>query len=401
MTTWGAIRIGRLTLRETTAGEEGLNAQTGDRSLKLTGQEASPPLPAAELIARHHSVLGLHGALVQVTFDDKAGLDGYYGVTDASAVLRNEQGEIQTSDWSISLKRFGGPGEVDIQSRLTGIKRANDFSLSGEAWHAPAIGHYAYSAGAAIPSSMTRQTVDGTITVYRGLGSGTNPRWGCAPANYPLGRARLLSMGAERTGTNQQMEASGWELTNALVRVTPSTTGTLLVEAWGGTAWEAKDWTISDGTAITGWDSATLVRNDYEQVILRLTREQGPNETGRVVLDIGLRRGSRLVECYLQRSTSATLSAYLKTGEAYTNTASSGYLVAASNDTDGNKATCGSARSFTAHANLGVSKASVTALDFYITAVVDGSSAASGDAATDLRNQYIGALPEQTMAIRR
>ncbi|WP_030506356.1 hypothetical protein [Microbispora rosea] len=401
MTTWGAIRIGRLTLRETTTGEESLNAQTGERALKLTGQEASPPLPAEELRGRHDSVLGLHGALVQVTFDDKTGLDGYYGVTDASAVLRNEQGEIQTSDWSISLKRFGGPGEVDIQSRLTGIKRANDFSLTGEAWHAPAIGHYAYSAGATIPSSMTRATQDGTITVYRGLAAGTNPRWGCTPADYPMGRARLLSMGLERTGTNQQLEASGWELTNALVRVTPSTAGTLVVEAWGGTAWEAKDWTISDGTAITAWDSATLVRNDYEQVILRLTREQGPNETGRVVLDIGLRRGSRLVECYLQRSTSATLSAYLTSGEAYSNTASSGYLVASSDDDDGNKATCGSARSFTAHANLGVSKASVTALDFYLAAVVDGSSAVSGDAATDLRNQYIGALPEQTMAIRR
>lgn len=401
MTTWGTIRIGRLTLRETTSAEETLHAQTGDRSLKLAGQESSPPLPPAELVARHEALMGLHGLLVQATFTDKEQLDGYYGVTDAGATLVNEQGEIQTSTWSMTLRRFGSASEVDLQSRLTGIRRANDFSLTGEAWHAPAINHFAYSAGTAIPSSMTRASQDGTITVYRGLGTGVNPRWGCAPADYPLGRARLLVMGLERAGTNQSLATSGWELTNGLVRVTPATSGTLAVAAWGGTAWESKDWSISDGTVVTGWDSATLVRNDFEQVILRLAREQGPGEAGRIILDIGVRRGSRLVECYLQRSTSATLSAYLANGEAFTNNAATGYIVASGNDADGNRATCGSARSFTAHANLGVSKAATTALGFYLATVVGGSGAVSGDAATDLRNQYVGALPELTMAVRR
>ena len=107
------------------------------------------------------------------------------------------------------------------------------------------------------------------------------------------------------------------------------------------------------------------------------------------------------MECYLQRSTSATLSAYLAAAEGYTNNSASGYVVASGDDADGNRATAGSARSFTAHANLGVSKAAVTALDFYLAAVVGGGSAVSGDAAIDVRNQYIGVLPELTMAIRR
>ena len=401
MTTWGTIRIGRLALRETTTADEAVNAQTGQRALKLAGQESSPPLNAAELLGRHNALMGLHGALVQLTCTDKTGLDGFYGVTDVAASLRNEQNEVQTSTWSMTLRRFGSTGEVDLQSRLTGIRRANDFSLTGEAWHAPAIGHYAYSAGTAIPSSMTRATQDGTITVYRGLGAGVNPRWGCAPADYPLGRARLLSLGLEQAGTNQKLLTSGWELSNGLVRVAPAATGTLTVASWGGTAWESKNWSISDGTVVTAWDSATLVRNDFEQVIVRLAREQGPGEAGRIILDVGLRRGSRLVECYLQRSTSATLSAYLAAAEGYTNNSASGYVVASGDDADGNRATAGSARSFTAHANLGVSKAAVTALDFYLAAVVGGGSAVSGDAAIDVRNQYIGVLPELTMAIRR
>jgi len=399
VTTWGTIRVGRLVLRETTPAEETVHAQTGERSIKLAGQESSPPLPATELMARHDALMGLHGNLVQLTFSDKSGLDGYYGIADCGASLVNEQGEVQTSTWAMTLKRFGSASEVDLQSRLTGIRRVNDHGLTGESWHAPAIGHHSYYTGTAVPSSMTRAGQDGTITVYRGLSAGTNPRWGCAPSSYPLGRARLVSLGAERTGTNQPLLAGGWELSNGLVRVTPSTSGTLDIASWGGGVWESKAWTISGGTPVTGWDAATLVRNDFEQVTLRLTREQGPGEVGRVVLDVGLRRGSRLVECYLQRSTSATLSAYLTSGEAYT--ASTGYVVASSNDAAGNRATVGAARSFSAHANLGVSKAAVTSLAFYLGSVVGGGSAVSGDTAVDLRNQYIGALPELTMAVRR
>lgn len=399
MTAWGTIHIGRLTLRETTTAEENLHAQTGDRSMRLVGQESAPPLTPDELLARHDAVINLHGALVQIVFTDKTHLNGYYGVTDASAALRDEQGEMQTSDWTLTLRRLGSAGETDLQSRLTGIRRANDFDLTGESWHAPAIGHYAYSTGSTIPSSMVRQTQDGTITVYRGLPPGSNPRWGCAPEDYPRGRARYIAAGLERTGINQQLPVSGWELSNGLVRVTPSG-GTFDVASWAGD-WQPKTWVISAGSPITTWDAATLVRNDFEQVILRLTREQGPNEIGRVILDIGLRRGSRLVECYLQCSTSTTLSAYLATSESGTDHANVGYVVASSDDGDGNRATCGSARTFTAHANLGVIKAATTSMDFYLAAVVGGAGAVPGDTATDLRDQYIGALPELTMAIRR
>lgn len=398
---WGTISIGRITLRETVTAEEGVHATTGERTLRLAGQESMPPLSEDQLVDRHAGLLGLHGALVQATFTDKASLDGYYGVTDAGAQLVDHQGEMGTCAWTLTLRRIGSVGEADLESRLTGIRRANDFALTGEAWHAPAIGHQAYYTGSSIPSTMTRSTADGTITVYRGLASGVNPRWGCPPSSYLLGRARFISGGLEKTGVNQPLAATGWELSNGLVRVTPGGAGTMVVAAWGGSAWETKNWSVGDGTTITAWDGATLLRNDLEQVIVRLVREQGPGEGGRVVLDLGLRRGSRFVECYLQRSTSATLSIFLSSSETTTNNAASGYVVATNNDADGNRYTAGSARTFTNHANGGVSKATVTALDAYVGVVFAGGSAVSGDAATDLRNQYIGALPEQTAGVRR
>lgn len=398
---WGTITIGRMTLRETVTVEESVHAQTGERTLRVIGQESMPPLTSDQLRDRHMGVLGMHGMLVQAMWTDKPILDGFYVVDDCSAVLVDRQGEVSTCNWSLSLSRVGSVGEADIESRLTGIRRANDFALTGEAWHAPAIGHQAYYTGSAVPSSMTRSTADGTITVYRGLAAGTNPRWGCAPADYPGGRARFLSGGMERTGINQPLAATGWELSNGLVRVTPGGTGTIVVAAWGGSAWETKNWSIGDGTTITSWDGATLVRNTFEHVILRLVRQQGPGEGGRIVLDLALRRGSRFVEGYLQRSTSATLSAFLTASETTTNNAASGHVVATNNDADGNRYTAGSARTFTNHANGGVSKSSATVLDFYIGSVVGGGSAVSGDAAIDLRNQYIGVLPESTAGVRR
>jgi hypothetical protein len=56
---------------------------------------------------------------------------------------------------------------------------------------------------------------------------------------------------------------------------------------------------------------------------------------------------------------------------------------------------------FDPHASGGLTKKSSTCLDFYVGVVAGGGSAVSGGAATDLRNQFIVALPESTAAVRR
>jgi hypothetical protein len=403
VTTWGTITIGRATLRETVAAVEVVNASTGVRSLKLAGQESCPPLTAAQLIDRHDAILGLYGALVQVQFSDKSDRNGYYVVHDTGATQINQQGETLTCDWTLSLDRIGAASEVDLESRLTGIKRANDFALTGEAWHAPCINHQAYDVGASIPSTMTRSTADGTITVYRSLGTGVLPRWGADVADYMKGRVRIISATLEKTGLTP-IASTAWELNNGLVQVTPGTTGTIAVASWTAGVWKPKQWMVDVGGGALGnaaWDTVTILRNDPEACVLRLACQQGPSEAGRVTLDLTLRRGSRFVECYLQHSTSATTQIYLASAETCTNNSASGYIVATSNDADGNKVTAGSARAFTMHANGGVVKATSTALDCYLGVVLAGSSAVSGDAATDVRNQYIGALPEIVGGVRR
>lgn len=397
MTDWGSVTVGRITLREV------FDVQETGLTLNLSGQEAHPDLTRSEVYARHANLVALdkrQGAVLPVTFTDKPERGGYFQVQSVTADLVEYPGDMVTTSWQIHLDRIGYEADTDLQSRLTGVARLNDFSLSGERWHAPPIGHYAYHTGTTSPSTMTRTGADGDMTLYRSVPSGISPRWGCAPGDYLAGRVRVLDGTVELEGTDHTIDAGDWSLSNALVNVTPGGSGTLDIQAYTGGAWHSKQWTVSNGSAIpaSGWSAATLLRNDPEMAVLRLV---GGTQPGRTTLDLTLRRGSRFVEGYLQHTSSVTLAVHLTAAETNANTAASGYNTATNNDADGNRYACGSARTFTTHANGGVSKATATSLDFWAGAVAAGGSAVSGDAATDLRNMYIACLPELVYGVRR
>jgi hypothetical protein len=397
---WGDLTIGRIPLRETfTATESGGT----DRGLDLEGQESYPPLTRAQVIARHDGINALTpGQCIPVTFTDKPERNGYYTVQSSGSTYTEYLNETVTASWKVSLDRAGSDAETDLQSRLTGAVRLNDFSLSGERWHAPPIGHYGYYTGATNATLMTRTGADGAITVYRTVPANTSPRWGCLPTAYLVGRVKATTTGGQEVyGTDVPLAATGWSLTNGLINVTLGTGGRLDVQAYTGGAYHSKLWGIfsDSATEIVSWDAATLLRNDPEMVILRLIKSLNP---GRLTLDLTLRRGARFVEGYLQRGTSADqLKVRLNTAETNADTSAQGYATATSNDADGNRFACGSARSFVYHSSGGVQKNTTTSLDFWLGIVAGGGSAVSGDAATDLRNQYVAAMPEAVYGVRR
>ncbi|MFJ4626170.1 hypothetical protein [Streptomyces sp. NPDC088847] len=397
---WGEINFGRFQLVET-----GVVSEQSDGTVSLQGQESSPPATVEECLVLHEQVLGLQtGHIYAVQFRDDATRNGYYQVESTTAEMTNYQSEVVTSNWTTSLTRLGSDKEVDLQSRLTATVRTNDFALSGERWHGPAIGHYAYWTGTTNPTSMTRTGAEGAMTVYRGVPANVSPRWGCDVADYNTGRVRitdtqLVPMGAEVEGTNMELGTLSWSLSNALVNVAPtSTAGVVDVQTYSGSSFHSKRWKVTVAGTPPTWNSATVLRNDPEMCVIRLVASQSP---GRAALDLTLRRGSRVVEGYLQSSSSATHVVALVTAETNVNTAASGYLTKTSDDADGNRFVCGSARTFTGSTNGTMTKSSTTFLDFFLGAVVGGGSAVSGDAAVDLRNQYIGSMAESTYIVRR
>lgn len=399
---FGTTQVGRLALNEAlTPFDDKVNANTGVRAVVITGQESNPPATQVAVEAAQDDIPALMGSLVPVTFTNKAGRNGYYMVTDVGAQMNNQPGQVITVDWNLSLERAGSEFEVDLESRLSGATaRNNSFSATGERWHAPPIAAYGYWSGSSQPSTVTRTGADGAVTVYRQLAAAVNPRWACPPASYGGARARFVDANSiERSGVNYSVPATGWELSNSLVRVKPLNSGGVLeVSCWSGGAWQTKAWDLLvNGVSIGTVNAVTVLRNQYDTVVVRLLESQAP---GRVTIDLLMRRGSRFVEVYVQAEFSSTLKLVRASTEA--GTAGTGYVAATSNDGASNRYIIGSAKTFTADTTIGgISVSSAVTLDAFIGAVVGGGSAAAGDQAANLYAQYLGSPSEVVRAVRR
>lgn len=417
MTQFGTVSLGRNLLVEMpmnpgseTAQAPSSSTPTG-RTLTLTGQESNPSAnsvatSSAQLAATRADLDGLVNAFLPVSFTDKPGLNGYYIVQDVSTDYIDWNGEMRTVDWKVDLQRVGTDQEVDIESRLTGGVRNNSFSSSGVRWHAPSINHYGYfTAQGNTPSVVTRTGQDGAMSVYLGLpltGS-VIPRWGCAVSDYLRGRARFLdNNGLERAGILfANGSPSSWTLSNALVNVTPLTSGGVLnVASYSSGAFQTKNWNLTyNGSTLGPATTISLLRNEPEIVVVRLMWWLSAVPS-RVTADLTLRRGSRFLELYVQSQVAATLKVVLSTPEA--GTAPGGYVTASANDGAGNRYIVGSALANTLDVtNGGVSAAAAVSLDALVGAVVGGSGAVNGDKAADLYAQYLAAPSELVQGIRR
>lgn len=403
MSLYSTVQVGRIVLREDRDTSLRPDPTNGGLSVSLTGQQSNPGLTSAQVDQMAADIRASTGMLVPVVFTEKTNLNGYYTVGDWSTAQSKYVSEaVNLAPWTMSLTLLGSDNEVDIESRLGGAQtRSNGYALStGERWHCPPGGAYAYFTAATVPSVVSRTGSDGALKVYRSITYGVYPRWGCPVASYGLGRVRFLSTAIERTGTDLPVDVTNWELSNSLVRVKPlASSGVLEISAWTGGAWQTKNYDVLANAATLGtFDSANLIQNDYHRVTVRLTKSV--TALGRVTVDVTLRRGSRFAELYMQSSSSTTLKLVRASAEAGTQAANSTYIRATAADGAGNKYVVASAATYTADtANGGLSKAGVVALDAMVG--VEIASAPSGDVATDLYNQYLGAPSELVAAVRR
>lgn len=392
---WGTVTIGGVSFRETLVAE-----QSGD-TVRIVGQESHPPSTVSQVEAAHHNVSGLGGLAVPVVFTDKAGLTGFYRVADAASTLtRVHNGAVQTADWSVSLERLGGSRDVEIESRVPTIGRLTDHAVTPVFWHAPAVGADSYWTGTTVPSgSVSRASIDGTVLVHTGIPSGVAPRWTAEAGDYLGGAVRLLVAGIRRVGSFTP-DAAVWEVHNGLVRLSsPGMDGAFSVSCWDGTDWRSEKSyrVVVSGVPLAMQPDMTVLRNDPEEVMVRLSY---PTSSGRLTVDLGVRRGSRFVSGLLKRHSAATVRIERTAAEAAS--AVTGGLKATAADADGNRFVMGSARTVTTSlATAYISKATTTVFDFFLGHEV-GASPAAGDAFADLLAQYLGAAgSERARVVRR
>jgi hypothetical protein len=401
MAPYGVMQVGRLPLREDASAE--LTPADGFVEMTVQGQESFGRLTMVALRQRVDDLLALKGQLLPCTFTQKPELNGFYQVLDATSTWTAWVPEqVGVMPWALKLRRMGYAGDMDLEARLAGPQtKANDHAATGERWHAPNINHIGYAAGSTLPLVVSRATTDGAITVYRTLAVGVSPRWGTTAANALLGRVRFVdALGAERVATRADYGPTGWEVHNGLVRIqVNAANGNLIFSHWSGSAWQAKEFTVYHSTgpavALGVPNYLTVLRNDLECVSVRLTTSLNP---GRVTVDLTLRRGSRLVEVFVQHQFGTTLKLQRATAEA--TTAFTGYLRSTAADANGHRLVMGSTRTFTAdNVNGGLSRAATPTLDAFV--AIERSGAGTGDLAAQLWAQYLGAANETVKGVRR
>lgn len=394
---WGQVTVGGITFREETDVEE-----SGDGLLSIAGQESTPPSPASYVRSIHHNVRAMEGKIVPVTFTDKTHLTGFYLVTDARSAFSDfANGIVVTSNWSLRLSKIGASADVEFESRLTFIGRTDNLAgaQTPNFWHAPAGAARDYYTGSTVPAgTVSRISADGALSVFSGVPA-VPPRWTCPASGYLVGAARVLLDGYPYVGV-VTMPHTTWEVSNGLVRLTPTETG-VQVEAWSGSpgGWRsASEWRFTvAGAQLTGTPEMTILQNDPEQVRLRLSYLGTP---GRTTVDLTLRRGSRFVTGVIKRHSAATLGVQRSPSAVAVDTPTGGIRQTAV-DADGNRFVVGSSKVLTASgASATVSRAAVTVLDFFIGHEV-GNPAASGDLFADLLLQYLGTVGDQTRVMTR
>lgn len=389
---WRQVTIGGASFREE------LQASESDGVLNIGGQEQSLiGEPVGDVYATHANVRGLRGRMVPVIFGDKAQLSGFYLVTGARSELVDfANGSIVTATWQATLERLGTERDIEFESRVPTFNRATEVAGAPAAsyWHAPPGGYDDYLTGATVPSStVVRTGADGPITVFRGIPVDVAPRWAVGVADYLRGAARIRFDGRLHLGESS-VPHDGWSVSNGLVDIRSAATGAAIevsVVAANGALRSTKGWMPSaDGFVGWGRPEFTIIRNDPEEVVVRLSYGV---TLGRVQMDLSLRRGSRFVTGVIKRHATASLGFARTAAEA--GTAVTGGIRATAADTDGNRYVVGSSRTVTTTlAPAWITKTSVKQLDFFVGHEV-GASPAAGDAFADLFAQYLGTQSER------
>lgn len=363
---------------------------------------------------------------VAVTYDTDPQLDGFYLMVGANVPARVEEKPLSNFrfPFEVQLQYLGDHTTVEFLSNYTGLLIANDHGLtSGEVqfWHAPPVaGDDAYSAGGGT-SAVSRATEDGSLPVFLDvpLSSGTGTaRWGCSPAEFYDGAARIDVSGYTRAGLQAPNQPGYFVIGNGLIELrgengAGTSSGDLSIRGYtsgvGWGSWIPFDIVWNSTADIPEYHVFNIIRNDPSCVIVQLVRDadEAPPTDARHWLTLSLRRGALAVSCHYTYSTSVALTidrATLDAGTSITPTGASSAMAIsdAADDGDGNRWVIGGADvSAVDTTNGGIDMASAASHAFFIGMIIGGSGAGANDDGESIARQWLAALNEDVQAVLR
>lgn len=281
--------------------------------------------------------------VIPCTFASYTHLDGFYRINSVAADRTG--GGLA---WSLDLTRLADWAHPRIEQLATYALVSNLHSVTGGSYivAAPGVADSYFTIG----TTATRANADGftqTVGFDTGIaGPSTATRYGqVQPANWYKGCCRaehnVASGGTYYTAVGRRSFSTNTDvarlrLQNGLVRVTCGA-NTVTAEWWDGSVWDtAESLVISDVTfgnvTISG---ASILRNVPEEVVVRLAVYFAGFSNYPAFVDVGIRRGSRMVTIYASGYGGTQWRATINGGAAYT--AVTGGLRETSNNAAGNR----------------------------------------------------------------
>lgn len=272
------------------------------------------------------------------------------------------------------------------------------------------------------PADLIRRYDDGTPAAPEYFN--TRKHWQVAPNAFYVGACAVLD-GSEvdddfgaatvvgRRFSNPGEAVTGWTITNGLVRVSPYETGD--PGDWLFSWWDPNDtpaqWhdkIVQFGGTDVDFDTyptyMQIVVNSPDMVSVRcgISSFAATSVDDAVTLDLTIRRGSRLVECYLKLDGVATSKWQIRNVPDEAGTGITGGRAANANDAEGDRYVLLCPVAFTdVPTGTGIAiDAAATTATFGVGLAVDGSSATDPWRTTDLRDEFY-ALVSQTNRISR
>lgn len=396
--------------------------------IQLSGRYFSTTGSVEEFTSLRQQISGLAGnpdeEVIPVVWGADATVDGFYRVLDCSISMIGGTLTTGAFDFEMTLAKVGGYAGPVFESILVGDLRTNAHSiteLTANIEHGipNASTEYRTIGGArslGVGKSTQRTSADGIMEIhgFTGLAAGsaalsTISSWRVAAASFYIGAATIETGTTLRVVVGKQIEnkATAWRLSNGLVRVTPVTGGKLGFSVFDGSVWDtAKQFRLlrtGPNDMITEWDSITVLRNSPEECSIRLAGALS-GWAGTFTLDLTLKRGSRVVECFaaaIDNSSGPGIGIRLETSEAAT--ALTGGFRATSNDASGNRYVLASPVAQTNDLTIGRMFQNVVAstFTFMIGEEVGGSGAAVIDGAQSLIDDYMYAWTERMVVVGR
>ena len=385
------------------------DAQEGaDGTLRVRGVLAGTSLEQTN-VARTNLRALTPGTVLPITWAGDPDLDGFYEVVDVDTGYGpGGLAGLGAVPFQVQARRYGSTPETFWQSRFAGVNR----NASASCFHAFPAGQPIYTPAPA-GGLITRATSDGTdCYVALGVVRTDRPTWEVRPAVFYRGAA-YVKWPSVASGTRYLRQglyipaslAADFELGNGIIRLIPNAGATygFILGTWDGAAWAQFDFSFTYGAGAfttlalsNTTDRAAVLVNTPELVVVRWEQTYGVATGGRWHLTLSIRRGSRFVGFRWGRTVNGQLGATRTNADA----ATSGTNYIRDTGTGTNAWLIGSTDTYTEDLTQGgiYLTSSGPQLDGF---VGQRNGTGTGEAFTDIRNQWLGELVETSYPRRR